>query len=410
MKSNQPNAWGRLVFSLGIALFLSLLVFVTLKGLPTAAANQFPICKPGEAPPTPPASSEVFTITGTISDQNETPVECVRVFAFSGAAQSFTYTHSSGRYTLTLSTGIYDLVFHPPITSGLASQGRRWIRESQVLNMTLPPGYLISGTVYSDITKTKTVSNVNIFASNPDTFVGLGANPTGPTGTYAISLEEGRWELTFTPPHFLGLGPTRTAIISLTQNVIQDIVLPPGFTIYGRVRNSGGQGQANADIFAQDPSQSQGYGITATDQDGFYTGTLPAGNFDMLFFAPPSVGLGSTVVTNIAGPPDVRRNVTLPAGYTVSGTIRCGCGLANTFIEAAPQPPLSAGGFHGWGRFAGADGFYAMALQPGVYTFTVNPPGVDLPDRVAPLVEVTQDMTLNFDYHCLFLPIILKSS
>lgn len=410
MKIYLVRAWHRVGISLVLTFLLSWLAMLTLGMLPAAAANQFPNCEPGQTPPAPPSGPGVFTVTGTISSYTGTRVECVRVFAFSGAAQAFTYTDSSGRYTLTLSAGIYDVVFHPPLASGLASQARRWIREPQGLNLTLPLGYLISGTVYSDVAKTKTVSNVNIFASNPDTFVGLGAKPTDSTGTYAVSLEAGHWELTFTPPHFLGRGPTRTAIISLNQNVVQDIVLPLGFTIFGQVKKNAGQGQANVDIFAQDPSQPQGYGITATDQNGFYTGTLPAGNFDILFFAPPSLGLGSTAVTNITGPPNVQRNLTLPAGHTVSGTVRCGNGLANAFIEAAPQPPVSAGSFHGWGRFAGTDGFYAVALQPGVYTFTVNPPGDDLPNRVAPLVEVTQNMTLNFDYHCLFLPIILKSS
>jgi hypothetical protein len=114
-------------------------------------------------------------------------------------------------------------------------------------------------------------------------------------------------------------------------------------------------------------------------------------------------------MTNVVGPPDVERNLTLPTGWTVSGTVRCGSGLANAFVEAQPHPPLSAGRFSGWGRSAGADGFYALALQSGVYTFVVSPPGdSSLPQRIIPMVVVTQDLTLNFDYHCICLPIIIK--
>lgn len=411
MSNKSSRSQLKLALLLGTVVFGILLTYSALITLPTLAANQFPNCEPGQTPSPPPSGPNVFTVTGIATRKTDgLPVECVRVFAFSGAIQAFTYTNSTGQYTLTLSEGIYDFVFHPPLTTGLASQGRRWVRVSQVLNLTLSPGHLISGTVYSDAIKTKVVSNVNIFASNPDTFVGLGANPTNASGSYAIVLEEGNWELTFTPPHFLNLGPTRTGVISLTQNIIQDIVLPPGFTVYGQVKKSNGQGQANVDIFAQDSTQPQGYGITATDQNGLYTGTVPAGNFDILFFPPPSLELGSTVVTNITGPPNIRKDVTLPTGKTVSGIIKCGSGLANAFIEAAPQPPVSAGSFGGWGRFAGADGFYALALQAGTYTFTVNPAGDQLPNQALSLVEVNQDLTLNFDYLCLFLPVILKSS
>ena len=84
-------------------------------------------------------------------------------------------------------------------------------------------------------------------------------------------------------------------------------------------------------------------------------------------------------------------------------------GLANAFVSAAPQPPPSAGFFGDWGRFAGADGFYALALQPGIYSFTVSPPGeIPLPKIILPIVDVTQDLALDFDYHCLFLPIVLR--
>jgi hypothetical protein len=81
--------------------------------------------------------------------------------------------------------------------------------------------------------------------------------------------------------------------------------------------------------------------------------------------------------------------------------------VANAYIEAAPQPPLSAGRIGGWGRFAGSDGFYALALQPGTYTFTVSLPG-DILQRIIPKVTVTQDLTLDFDYYCIYVPIILK--
>ncbi|MFQ5613126.1 MAG: carboxypeptidase-like regulatory domain-containing protein [Anaerolineae bacterium] len=413
MNCNQSIAWRSLALTLVLASLLGLLVFGVLRALPTAAANEFPNRGNGGSSPTLSSDTSVFTVTGAVDDRAGMPVGDVEVFAFSGAASNKTFTNSSGQYTLTLSTGIYyDFAFHPPVEVHLASQLRRGIRETQVLNVTLPPGHIISGTVYSDLTKTNPVSNVNVFASNPNTFVGLGGHPTGPTGAYQLALEEGNWELTFTPPHFLGFGPTRTAEISLTHDIIQDIILQPGFSITGTVTaTDSGEAVANVDIFAEDPDAPpglEGFGMTATDANGLYTGTLSAGDFDILFFAPPFQGLGATVVTNVVGPPDKHLDVALPTGYTVSGTVKCGQGVANTFVHAAPEPPLSSGRLSGWGRFSGADGYYALALQPGAYTVTVDPPGGGLPTRIVTAIIVTQDLTLDFDYNCIFLPIIPK--
>jgi hypothetical protein len=206
----------------------------------------------------------------------------------------------------------------------------------------------------------------------------------------------------------MSLGPTHTAVI-LTADITRDIILQPGFTVFGTATRSSGGSQPNVEIFALDPSQSSGYGFAPTDPAGSYTGTLPAGTFDIQFIPPPFSGQGSTVITDVSGPPDVPLNVMLPAGHTVSGTIRCGSGLANTFVQAAPQPPIPGDDIGGWGQFAGSDGFFALTLQQGVYNFTFDPPdSTSLPRRLVPMVVVTQDLSLNFDY-CTFLPLIFRT-
>jgi hypothetical protein len=408
MKANKRTGWRGIALSLALASLVGILVYVTLAGLSTAAANGFPNQSNGGPPSTLLTDADVFTVTGTVSDQEGTPVPSVQVFAFSGALSTDTHTDNSGQYTVTLSTGTYDFIFNPPLETGLASQAMRGIRGTRVLNVTLPPGHAISGTVYSDATKLHPVANVAIFAFNTDTFDSLGLPHNQDDGTYHISLEEGSWKLTFTPPHFTGLGPTQTTI-SLVGDVTQDVILPSGFTIHGRVMANGGRGQANVEVFAQDPSQLIGCGFTPSGLSGSYTGTLPAGTFDILFFAPPFLGLGSTVITDITGPPDVRLDLTLPAGHTVSGTVRLhGDGVANAFVHAALYPPIPGDDIGGWGRFAGADGFYALALQPGIYTFTVSSPGNLLPDRVVPMVKVQRDLTRDFDYYPIFLPFVVR--
>lgn len=411
MKTNKQSSWNKLFLSIGLAASLIMLLLLTLR-VPSLTASESLIgLRDHGRSALNPVTKTTFTVTGKVYDlQNSMSVPNAQVFAFSGAASVETFTNASGQYTLTLDSGFYDIVFNPPLTLGLASQVQQRIGQQKILDVGLPQGYLISGTVYSDTMMTHPVANSAIFAYHITSAYGLGLPPTKADGTYQLSLEAGEWELTFTPPHSVGLGPTRT-VTTIVTNTTVNVVLPPGFTITGTVTKDGGEAVSNVDIFAQDPPKA-GFGFSATNLEGTYTGTLPVGTFDILFFAPPFAGLGSTVLTSVTGPPDLQQNITLPAGYTVSGTIKsCIHGLAGAFIHAAPKPPISAGRLGGWGRAAGADGFYALTLQPGVYDFTVDPPPQTLFSQITmPSVVVTQDLTLNFAYDCsLFLPQIATS-
>ena len=408
MNENHDSAWYRLTLSVVFAFVLVAFIQTALITLSPAAAGH--VAEASTSTLSIVRNTAVFTITGTICQGNGQPVPYVQVFAFSGAGQAETITGSNGQYALTLTSGnSYDIVFNPPAGSNLASQARRGVSSTATLDVTLPPGHSIFGTVYRDATKTSPVANTAIFAFNRQTFEGFGLPPSKANGTYQISLEEGDWELTFTPPPFAQLGPTHSTVLTLSTDISKDIILQPGFTVYGKVDDGTGTGVSSVEIFALSLSQAAGFGFSPTGASGLYTGTLPSGIFDILFLAPPFRGLGSTVVTNVNGPPDIQHDLTLPAGYTVSGTVGCGGGLANAFVTAAPQPPLSAGIAGRWGKFADANGFYALALQPGTYTFTVTPPGATLNEIVLPMVAVNTDLTIDFPYPCTFLPAIFRN-
>jgi hypothetical protein len=358
-----------------------------------------------------PGATDVLTITGRIRDSQDAPVGAAQVFAFRGATQIATNSDSQGRYTLTLPGGVYNIVFNPPFGSGLASQVQRQIQHSQVLDVHLAPGHAIKGTVFRSAAPGTPVPNVAIFAFSRRTFQGFGLPPSAQDGTYQIALEDGDWDLTFTPPPFTGLGPTQTTVLSLSADVQRDIFLPAGFTLYGRMTaasSAGPVGVPEVEIFAGDPGQALSFGFAPTDATGGYTGTLPTGRYDVAILAPPFQKLGSTVITDVVGPPDRRRNVALPPGYTLSGSVRCGGGLANAFVLAVPQPPLSSGRLEGWGRFAGADGRYALALQPGAYTLVVTPPrSSGLPARTLQGLTLQSDRLLNVDL-CVLLPLVRR--
>jgi hypothetical protein len=392
-----------------LVVIFGLLVYTALIVGPTSAIGRAALGRGAAASPPRLATSQVFTISGIVRDTHDAPVQNIQVFAFSGAIQANTLTNSAGRFMLQLDPGSYDVVFNPPVGSKLASRSVRGIRSTQDLTIILPPGHAISGTVYRDMQTRLPVPNTAIFAFNRTAFHGFGLPPSDAAGAYHIALEAGDWDLTFTPPPFLGLGPVQTTVLGLAADKTKDIFLVPGFTLFGKVvttRNGAPSGIPNVEIFARDPAQASGIGFSPTNASGVYTGTLPVGTFDVLFHAPPFSEFGSSVLTAVNGPPDRQRNVTLPPGYTLSGSIRCGSGVANAFVLARPDSPLSAGSFDGWGRFAGTDGTYGLALQPGTYTIVVSTPAAhQLPGRVIPSVDIRSDRILDIGLCNTFLPL-----
>jgi len=77
---------------------------------------------------------------------------------------------------------------------------------------------------------TTPVDDVSIYAFNHDTADGFGLPLTKGGGHYCIGLVEGPYDLGFTPPACLELGP-KTEAITVTHDMITDVILPPGFTV-----------------------------------------------------------------------------------------------------------------------------------------------------------------------------------
>ncbi len=406
---HQYYRWFRgLLIFIWAGLF-GLLAYITLPSPSVLAQNL--VC-PWESH-APPLGSEVFTLTGTISDHLGHPASCVQVFAFSGIGSFSTNTDENGEFSLVVANREYDVVFNPiPMSGGPASDVRRGVDDPEDLTpiIELPAGNLISGRILSDIGEPLDLGDqgVSIFASNQETFSGFGLPGTSPTGTFQISLASGPWELTFTPPNFKGLAPVAITM-TITEDITRDIFLASGFTLHGKVL-SGNLGIPNVEIFALDTSskekgQKKEFGFSPSRLDGGYYGTLPEGVYDVSFLAPPDMGFGSVVELGIEGPPnsgspEIFRQIDLAVGYTIFGTVNCRFGQPNFFVHAAPEQPI-AGIIGGWGTFTGAGGAYALALQPGRYDLEVSAPeNSELRPLKIETITITENMPVNFTYPC----------
>jgi uncharacterized repeat protein (TIGR01451 family) len=350
--------------------------------------------------------SATFTVSGIVTCQATGPISNVEVFVWirdRGTGWVGDVTDANGVYSVPLPQGDYDFVFNPRCGSACASQARKGITgpADMSLNVTLPSGYSISGTVFAT-NGVSPVGNVAIYAFNRDTADGFGSPPTDANGHFCINLEPGTYDLGFAPPPCLGLGP-KTEFITLTQAMTLDIILPPGFTTGGRVTNPSGSPVPGVQVYANDPTVG-GFGFAPTNESGDYSGTLPAGTYDIQFIPPAGLGLGSVTITDVtsatAGCPNTSLPITLPTGFTLSGKVTCkGTGIKNTFAYAEPIDPHDPqNSVPGWGLYSVDDGSYRLPLVPGTYSLEFTPPpAAGLDTKAFTTTPIITDTILNVE-------------
>jgi hypothetical protein len=405
---NHRKLWG-LIAGPGLALTSLLLMFLLL-GRSTAGATPVEdVAIPDIRTP-----SATFTVSGTVTCEGTGLLSDVEVYAWNrdrGSGGVGDVTNSSGAYSVTLDEGNYDLIFSPPCGSGCASEALKGITGplDQTRNVTLAAGHGVSGTVFSTDGSTP-VSNVAIYAFNLDTAGGCGLPPTDANGHYCIGLAAGHYDLGFTPPACLGLGPTGVSI-TVTQDIARNVVLTSGFTVAGCIADGTSNPVPGVQVYAYNP-HIRGFGFAPSDESGCYTGTLPLGTFDIQFIPPAGRGLGSITVVDVvsetAACPNTPLPITLPAGFTISGRATCqGRPVKNVFVYADPAGGGAPGDdLVGWGLYSVDDGSYGLPVVPGTYDVKFIPPPVTGFDTVVvDDLQVITDTVLNAD----LCPLVLKS-
>jgi PKD repeat protein len=354
-----------------------------------------------------------FTVSGTVtSEATGSGIPGVEVFAWNrdlGTGSVGDTTDSSGHYSVTLAEGNYDLNFNPPCGSGYASKTYKGIigPPGQTRNVPLTSGHTVSGTVF--ITDgTTPISNVVIYAFNHNTADGFGLPPTDDNGYYCIGLITGTYDLGFTPPPCLGLGP-KTLAITVTQDIVTDVVLPPGFTVAGRITDGASNPVAGVQIYARECYTWTGYGFSPSNADGYYTGTLPLGTFGIQFLPPAGRGLGPKTITDVvsttAGCPNTNLNVTLPKGFTISGRVTCqGEPVKNVSVHADPVGPSpDCYELDGVGAYTVDNGSYRLPVVSGTYDVKFGPPpATGFNTVVLSDVQVITNTVLNMNFCPLF--------
>lgn len=188
------------------------------------------------------APLQTFTVSGKVVDPDRRPASQVEVFAFDleiGSGGTAAITDANGAYRLILLVGrSYNIIYNPPCRMGLATQSRQGISRARLaLNVTLPAGLSIDGSIGDQ--RGTPVPGGGIFAYNTATGIGFGLPPADAQGHYCISLEQGTYELTYTPPPRQCLGPTAVTL-ALSENRSLHISYPAGFTVAGTLKAGSG--------------------------------------------------------------------------------------------------------------------------------------------------------------------------
>lgn len=255
-----------------------------------------------------------FTISGTITDNTGAPLQGAYVSA-SGTANGGSgsaMTDAAGKYTIdgllptsysifvsapsarNLLDGYYTTANANHHTTSSTSATKVTVGPNKTgINVKLPVGFSISGTITDTANKPLQNAGVSAFGSSfgytstdaagKFTIIGLAAGSytvtaTAPSGKnlqsgYYTTANSNHFTIVSTSASKLTLGPNKSGIV---------IKLPAGYSISGTIRNS--SGTALADVSVSPMSSTYFFGRSGTtDANGKYTVTgLAAGSFKLV--------------------------------------------------------------------------------------------------------------------------------
>jgi hypothetical protein len=226
------------------------------------------------------------TIRGTVTDANGDPVADVQVLALGDGFYS-NITDASGKYTLTVTPGSYQMGFYPPPDSGLLSFEYPTgvtvaAGATRVIDVVLSEAGSVEGTVTGPGGVLLPTVDVII-----ESDVDAALDRTDVNGHYSLTgLRPGPHALGVVPPPTYGLAPTFVYPVEVVSGEVVDldVELVAGGTIAGVVTGPGDVPLPGVEIEVFGEAAS---GFTTTNLDGEYSVEgLPAGTYDLTFLAP----------------------------------------------------------------------------------------------------------------------------
>jgi len=324
-------------------------------------------------------------VSGTVRNPSSTPVYNVNIGVVDPVTGLDLFvpwdrSDSSGNYQFVLGNGTYFIEFSPPVTppyTGGFWQNGFVVNGDTQLNVTVPWGYLISGTVFDMRGQPEDSTDIDAIEVSTGISIPLDGDNTDTLGYYATVIPPGNFDLEFEPLRTRRLAAQHM----LNQNINADrqifIVVDTAMAVSGQITLNNGNPIQDMRVTAI-VSSTQIEAFTPgnkSDAAGMYEILIVPGTYDFVFSPDPLSGLTDTVtITNVP----VAHDTTINFVYGVapvaafSGTPLSGSApLSVTFTDQSLNSPSS------WNWDFGDGGTSTLrnpmhVYSPGTYTVSLT--------------------------------------
>lgn len=301
-----------------------------------------------------------------------------------------------GLFGTTILPGVWDVYFNPPLgspTGPLRVDGVD-LRGDAVLDVTLPRGHTVTGTVVRIDGPPIVQADLDFDDPDGNRRIPTADDATATNGTFTVNVSEGRRNIFIVPPRGLPYAPTALYDVDIDGDLdLGTIALEHGVVLQGTVKDANGAPVEGADVDLLLPGGCDRYPGTAggTAADGTFTLRMEPGSYEVVVTPPDGSPLPAHRFAAVALAADAAMDFTLPAtgdaAESGSGLVLDADGAPVTGAEVRGEP--LAGGA-AWSAFTLADGSFTFDASPGRYSITITPAagaalatlvldGIDLP-------------------------------
>lgn len=216
-------------------------------------------------------------------------------------------TDSSGAYQTVVPSGLFNIEFKPPIAipyvAGYRQNGYN-VSGDAVLNVTVPFGILLSGSVHKTSGPAVPNADIDAIEAGSDISVPLSGDHTDSSGVYATVVVPGMYHIEFEPPRTQCLAARRIPNQILNNNTQISAILDTGMVVSGTITQSGSPiPDMRANAFESVSGQEAFTPGNKSNQTGFYEILIKPLTYDLIYTPDPSSGLPDTITM-----PDINVN------------------------------------------------------------------------------------------------------
>jgi hypothetical protein len=357
------------------------------------------------------APSSADELRGTVRDPSGAPVVGADFDVFDPVTGvkllASDHTDATGRYSLQLDLGVYDVLCEPDTASGHAAKMVRGVAVSGTvtLDLTLAPSVAVRGRVFDSRNPdpgTNGVAAVDLDFDRSADGVRAAAlgDATVSQGAFSAFVEPGNYTITATPNPATGLAPARVFGWAVpSSEYLQLPVFPPAI-LSGHLRDSAGAAVEGAVLKFDDALGRRIPSLrNKSAGDGSYSAGVTPGVYRVTIEAASGSHCTALRVPDVDLTSSRAQDFALALGVAVSGRVTDGMGRPlsgvdwDAVLEATGHTALTPG------DRTGSDGRYRFVVVPGTYRLRVSPPVASGLDTLTfSNVALANDTTLDIDY------------